>query len=296
MAAPPYMKLFWGDYHKATRHLRRDQHGAYFLLIGEAWRLGGSLPDDDTMLAAWALCSPDEWAATKPVVMAFFALRRGKWVHDRVREELASYETTSRKRKEAGRKGGASSHGKDKGNTEAIAIQLPTKPEPEPEPKKDPPKAPKGALVPEGLVERVWSAIPPKSRARTSRADIASAMRAAADRGRDPEAIAATLTSYYATADATKEGGQFAKTAHRLIERDRWLDLAAPTPLEALAARPDPDAVWRRRVQAWQSGSRYWNTIDWEAPPGKPGCIVPVQILAEFNITPPLTAANGVAA
>lgn len=134
MSAPPYMKLYWGDYHKATRHLTRDQHGAYFLLIGEAWRLGGSLPDDDRMLAAWALCSPAEWAEIKDVVMAFFAARRGKWVHDRVREELASYEATSRKRKEAGRKGGSASHGKDNANSEANARLKPTKPEPEPEP------------------------------------------------------------------------------------------------------------------------------------------------------------------
>jgi len=134
MAAPPYMKLFWGDYHKRTRHLKRDQHGAYFLLIGEAWQLGGALPDDDTKLAAWALCTPEEWAGMKPIVMEFFAFRRGKWWHDRVREELASYESTSRKRKEAGKKGGAARAGKDTGNREANASGLPTKPEPEPEP------------------------------------------------------------------------------------------------------------------------------------------------------------------
>lgn len=135
MSAPPYMKLFWGDYHKRTRHLKRDQHGAYFLLIGEAWQLGGALPDDDTKLAAWALCTPQEWAAMKPIVMEFFALRRGKWWHDRVREELASYEATSRKRKEAGKKGGKASGGNARENQEANACLLPTEPEPEPEPK-----------------------------------------------------------------------------------------------------------------------------------------------------------------
>jgi uncharacterized protein YdaU (DUF1376 family) len=133
MSAPPYMKLFWGDYHKATRHLRRDQHGAYFLLIGEAWRLGGSLPDDDATLAAWALCTPDEWATMKPVIMAFFSFRRGKWTHDRVREELARYETISRKRKDAGKRGGMLSDGNNKGNMQANAKQLPIKPEPEPD-------------------------------------------------------------------------------------------------------------------------------------------------------------------
>ena len=128
------MKLYWGDYHKATRHLTRDQHGAYMLLIGEAWRLGGTLPDDDALLAAWAICTPAEWATIKSTIMAFFSLRRGKWTHDRVREELASYETISRKRKSAGKAGGLVSAGKDSENMEANAKQLPTKPEPEPEP------------------------------------------------------------------------------------------------------------------------------------------------------------------
>jgi len=130
------MRLYWGDYHKRTRHLKLEQHGAYFLLIGEAWQLGGTLPDDDAKLAAWALCTPEEWASMKPVVMEFFALRRGKWWHDRVREELASYEATSRKRKEAGKKGGTVRPGNTTGNREANAYQLPTKPEPEPEPYK----------------------------------------------------------------------------------------------------------------------------------------------------------------
>ena len=135
MSAPPYMKLFWGDYHRKTRRLTKAaHHGAYLLLIGEAWQNGGSLPNDDAVLAGCASCTPDEWAAMKPLVMGFFNLRRGKWVHDRVREELASYETTSRKRKEAGRRGGKATNGKDGENTLAIALHLPAKPEPEPEP------------------------------------------------------------------------------------------------------------------------------------------------------------------
>jgi uncharacterized protein YdaU (DUF1376 family) len=161
------MKLFWGDYHKRTRHLKRDQHGAYFLLIGEAWQLGGALPDDDAKLAAWSLCTPEEWTAMKPIVMEFFALRRGKWWHDRVREELASYEATSRKRKEAGKRGGKASHGSATENPEANAYLLPTKPEPEPEPKEEEAKASvaeatkpaKSRSYPEAF-ESAWKAYP----------------------------------------------------------------------------------------------------------------------------------------
>jgi uncharacterized protein YdaU (DUF1376 family) len=173
------MRLYWGDYHKRTRHLKRDQHGAYFLLIGEAWQLGGTLPDDDAKLAAWALCTPEEWASMKPVVMEFFALRRGKWWHDRVREELASYEATSRKRKEAGKKGGTGRPGNTTGNREANAYQLPTKPEPEPEPYKKEQEplspTPTKAAYPEDF-EAAWKLYPHHTR-RSSKPDSLSQWR-----------------------------------------------------------------------------------------------------------------------
>lgn len=126
------MKLYWADYHQDTRHLTRSQHGAYLLLIGEAWRLGGSLPNDDGLLALWTLSTSDEWADMKGVILSFFTFTRGQWVHSRVRAELAKYETISCKRKAAGKRGGSSSIGKDSENKKAIAKQLPTKPEPEP--------------------------------------------------------------------------------------------------------------------------------------------------------------------
>lgn len=137
MSAPPYMKLYWGDYHKDTRHLSRSEHGAYLLLLGETWRLGGALPNDDSALARWALCTPSEWAEIRPVILAFFTLSRGRWVHKRVRAELAHYADVSRKRKVSGKAGGEATGGKRKRNTPAIAEQKPTKPEPESEPERE---------------------------------------------------------------------------------------------------------------------------------------------------------------
>lgn len=252
MAAPPYMKLFWGDYHKATRHLRRDQHGAYFLLIGEAWRLGGALPDDDAKLAAWALCTPEEWSAMKPIVMDFFTLRRGKWWHDRVREELASYESTSRKRKEAGKKGGKASVGKDEANAEANASLLPPKPEPEPEPYTEPPVVPprgtKSPKVSKDQVQAVWTACPVIARQRSSVADVEAALNAALRRGHQPEAVLAGLLAAYRS---DTYAGDKAKGVHRLIDKDRWASFvetgagAASSPAAAPTYDGPPD------IRAW---------------------------------------------
>jgi uncharacterized protein YdaU (DUF1376 family) len=144
MSAPPYMKWFWADYHQDTRHLTRDQHGAYFLLIGEAWNNGGYLPDDDAKLAAWTLSTPAEWKRLKPVVMAFFRpASKGRWRHKRIASELATFFEISRKRKQAGKIGGAASVGTAKGNRQANAKQMPTKPEPEPEVRLEPIKGSK---------------------------------------------------------------------------------------------------------------------------------------------------------
>ncbi|MEI6439036.1 MAG: DUF1376 domain-containing protein [Alphaproteobacteria bacterium] len=295
MSAPPYMKFFWGDYHKATRHLTRDQHGAYFLLLGEAWRLGGSLPDDDRMLAAWALCTPAEWSGMKQIVTDFFSLRRGKWVHDRVREELASYESTSRKRKEAGRKGGLVSVGKDKGNLQAIARQKPTKPEPEPYN----PKAPLGADLfedekPEPVakpddgisaaVDAIWAEAPKPSRQRSSRADVARAMASAVKRGSSPPEVIAGLAGYFASDAATKDGGAFVKGVHRMIEQDRWREFS---PADAAPTEPQetPADAWRRRVMIYRKNG-HWNRLEWGPSPGKPGCTVAPEILMAEGFTP----------
>lgn len=138
MSAPPYMRLYWGDYSRKTRHLTRAaEHGAYLMLIGALWDANGRLPADDDTLAAHALLSPKEWAALKPKIMPFFKVSRGFLTQPRVTEELAKYRDTSCKRKQAGKAGGEARAGKATGNPEANARQKPTQSESESEPKQE---------------------------------------------------------------------------------------------------------------------------------------------------------------
>lgn len=135
MSAPPYMKLYWGDYFRDTRRLvGAREHGAYLLLLGEMWTQGGALPADPAVLARLTLCSHDEWEQIAPAVLSFFKTSRGKLTQKRLTAELAKYDDTIRKRKEAGKRGGLASHGKDGGNSQANAEQKAPYPEPEPEP------------------------------------------------------------------------------------------------------------------------------------------------------------------
>lgn len=77
---------FWTDSYLAdTRHLSTLEHGAYLLLLMEAWRRPTcSLPDDDKMLARLAGLSVHEWYEIKPTIMAFFTRDgRSKTMHQK---------------------------------------------------------------------------------------------------------------------------------------------------------------------------------------------------------------------
>lgn len=62
----------------------------------------------------------------------------------------------------------------------------------------------------------------------------------------------------------------------------------------AASAPEDPDAVWRRRVQAFAS-NQYWNRLDWGPAPGKEGCRVSPEIQREHGIEPAAPRAVGAA-
>lgn len=121
MSAPPYMKLYVADYLGDTHHLGVVEHGAYLLLLMAMWRAGGALPATDANLAKLARCTPDQWAEIRDVVLPYFKRSRGRLTHKRLSEELAKYETTSGKRSEAGKRGGAKKASENKIGLKAIA-------------------------------------------------------------------------------------------------------------------------------------------------------------------------------
>lgn len=103
MAAPPYMKLYVGDYHGDTTHLTTVEHGAYLLLLMAMWRAGGKLPRDDKRIAALTKLSAAEWAEIKPTIMEFFQVSGGSFSHKRLVAEMSKYESVVEKRSKAGK-------------------------------------------------------------------------------------------------------------------------------------------------------------------------------------------------
>lgn len=104
MAEYPAMPMWTDAYLSDTRHLSTLEHGAYLLLLMEAWRRPTcSLPDDDRMLARLAGVSEADWSAIKPVVMDFWTLdgRSKTWHQKRQKKErdfLASQSAKQRDR------------------------------------------------------------------------------------------------------------------------------------------------------------------------------------------------------
>jgi uncharacterized protein YdaU (DUF1376 family) len=121
---------FWTDAYLAdTNHLTTEEHGAYLLLLIEAWRSPDcSLPDDDALLARHAGLSPAKWKASKPIIMAFWKLdgRRGRWFQKRLRKER---QKVAQKRRAA--KDSAASRWKQTKTGHANAMPTQSYPEPE---------------------------------------------------------------------------------------------------------------------------------------------------------------------
>lgn len=124
---------FWTDAYLAdTIHLTTEQHGAYLLLLFQAWRSHDcSLADDDDMLALQAKLSASKWRQIKPAVMAFWTLdkRRKRWVQKRLKIEREKATVKKAKARDS-----AASRWKEKEKGDANALRSQCYPEPKPEP------------------------------------------------------------------------------------------------------------------------------------------------------------------
>jgi len=75
MAEFPALPLWTDGYLADTRHLSTVEHGAYLLLLMEAWRRPScSLPADDKFLSRLAGVSMAEWLDMKDIILAFWKL------------------------------------------------------------------------------------------------------------------------------------------------------------------------------------------------------------------------------
>lgn len=151
MAEFPAMPLWTDAYLADTRHLSAAEHGAYLLLMMEAWRRPScSIPDDDGLLARLACMSHNEWGAAKGNVMAFWTLdaKTKTWRQKRLSKEHAFL---SEKRKKNRQNSAKRWNKKENDDANGYANDMPKASQPTPTPtplKKEPSVPKKGTRIP----------------------------------------------------------------------------------------------------------------------------------------------------
>jgi uncharacterized protein YdaU (DUF1376 family) len=100
-----WMPLYIGDYLADTGHLTGAEHGAYLLLLMQAWTRGGPLPAEDERLRALARLDRREWARARNAVLAFFERDGDVLRNPRLERELARVADVNSRRAQAGRIG-----------------------------------------------------------------------------------------------------------------------------------------------------------------------------------------------
>lgn len=301
--ADTWMPLYIATYLRKTMHLTRDQHGAYFLLLMACWDRGGRLPNDPGQLAGIAKASPSEWRKLQSVMMPFFQVD-GEWlIQDRVIEEHEKAAKLSEIRRQAGSQGGrpkkpnGSENGEQK-KPNGLQTETPAQVALPPPLTGPSDLSVSNETVPDGLrkadIDDLWALVSAKGRERSSRKDLERSTRAALRRGHALGDIRRGLTAYYASREATKDGGEFAKGAHRVIENDRWREfVSAPATASAWNTgilSPD-DQRQRAWMQDWRDHPGHWRRGDRGPEPGQAGCRISPDIQREFGVEPADVAA-----
>jgi len=241
VSAPPYMKLYIADYLADTTHLSRDEHGAYLLLLMALWRAGGKLPRDPGKLAKIARCSPREWEKIGPTIMEFFRVTGGAITQKRASEEIAKYERVVKGSEKAGK--ASAEKRANKNNKKAATNVDETSGEISTNQNHNQIEDANASITPVPLADVVEAIfyLQPEGFRRSTRPDIRDALQVQLKTGASPAAIFVAVKAYYATPDAKRDGGQYAKAAHRIIQRGRWKDYA-PAPKVLTPATPEERA------------------------------------------------------
>lgn len=116
---------------------------------------------------------------------------------------------------------------------------------------------------PASIAEQIWSITPKTGRKRSSRPDLDRAVKAAMQRGAEPEAMVSACRAYFGETEP-----EFAMGVHRLIQNDRWREHL-----------PDPPTISPEDLAAattlWRQTGRWSRHLG--PPPDQPGSLAKLQ-------------------
>lgn len=314
------------------RSLSLEERGAYNTLLDLIYDRGGPVPDDERWLAGWMGCSVRRWNAIRSALIEAGKIEligegRGACLtNPRAVSELENQSARRRKNAESGAKGGKSRRTADPENNknrdlpEAIAQAKPkletetvTEIEESPQsppggglfgdlPEEPPPVDPVQAAFDHwnDLAQRY--ALPAAEKLTdTRRKRLEARLRdvgpegwlralAAIERSRFCRGMARPRSQGDRPFRADLDFVLQARSFQRLLEGSYGSDIEPlPPGGEALFV---PASPWVARCRDLKRNG-HWNTTDWGEKPGRAGCEVPAEILAEFGLPPTPPAVGG---
>lgn len=135
----------------------------------------------------------------------------------------------------------------------------------------------------------IWRDTPDASRKRSSKAQLLTALQAAARRGKKLTEIRDAVSAYFQDKDVAKEKHKFARGVHRVVNADFWENWHVQEPSNDLMFYQVQCSNWRKQMSYFLAGED-WNRASLGPRPDEPGCRIPLEIMAEFNYQPPRRA------
>jgi len=128
------MAIYWGDYRQNTGHFNCTEHGAYLMMMAHYWENGPMQENADLYKRLYSICScasEVEKRAVHYVLKAMFTLKRSRWTHARLDQEMKKADEKTRQRSACGKMGGRPqkqklSNWKPKENQSQSQSQLPS--------------------------------------------------------------------------------------------------------------------------------------------------------------------------
>lgn len=274
----PYFPMFPTDFEAKTSHLSLAEDGAYNRLLRLAWMTPGcSLPADRTWVYRRLRAHTDaDKAVVEAVIGEFFSEENGRLSNARLTEEWLAAKEAHDRRKQAGAKGGKAKALKAQENAPSNATPMLKQPEPEPYKERD--KSLSSACAKQ-TVESIWSMLPKRKRAGTSKPKLTKVVARLLKVGKDPAAILSAVSRCYSEPRHVEEDGQYAPAVYSWLADGVWENWLAEEPAQQSASISDDQ--WRRMLKAYHdSGS--WPPFAGPNP-SQPECRVPEPVMARYR-------------
>lgn len=315
MSQAPAMPVFTDALIGDTTHLSAEEFGAYFLILCATWRNNAvPFPDDDHRLARICRMSEERWKKRiKPVLAGFFDLTGGAWRQKRLEKEwnlvIKKLEANrlngtkggrpkSLKEKETPKPNGSVSDNPKSTQTEPIHIHKDSSLRSESGvADATPARAPPDREIAERLAASWREVLAGTGLAMPSKLNrrriAAAAARWGDELGRDeaqwraflgrirgsPFLLGGGPRGWKADFDWALQSGSILATL------EGKYDQRPAANGHAAGDEADPawteDDQWRTRLGRWRSHGS-WLAEMWGPAPGKPGCVVPKNLLEEL--------------